>query len=77
MFRLTQRVHGRSWWRKHDQPAHGEYGAECTYKVTGHVLIGMGSASSNNCLTRDWMPCIEYWGSGCGSPNVCNRCMLH
>lgn len=42
MFRLTQRVHGRSWWRKHDQPAHGEYDAECTYKITGHVLIGMG-----------------------------------
>lgn len=79
MFRLTQRVHGRSYARiSLTVPTkHEEDGDEYTHEITGHVLVGMWSASSNNCRTRIKVPCVKCWCTGYGLPNVCSRCMLH
>lgn len=62
MFRLTQRVHGRSYVRiSPTVPTNCEEdGDDYTYEITGHVLIGMWSASSNNnCRTRIKVPCVK------------------
>jgi hypothetical protein len=47
MFRLTHRVQGRSYAaRERSKPRKEEQGAQCTYKVAGHMLLGREGVST-------------------------------